>query len=147
MEPLPASSRYETDYNLNNGIATLKINNSLKNDIGDYLVHAENPYGQDQTSCKLLLNLMPNVDENSMVHPDAFKNLEKVPEKQAPFMEQSKMLMPPRVIIPLANVRIKEGEDFCLSSKIDGLPKPKVLKTIRALVLNLYKYSASHRFI
>ena len=127
MEPLPASSRYETDYNLTNGIATLKIKNSLKNDIGDYLVHAENPYGQDQTSCKLLLNLVPDVDKNSMIHPDAFKNLERVPDnKISPVVDKGKILMPPRVIIPLANVRIKEGEDFCLSCKIDGLPKPKV---------------------
>ena len=125
--PLTASSRFETDYNPNNGIGILKINNTLKNDIGDYLVLAENKAGNAHTSCQLRIQLVPNVDENSMINPDSLRLLASPLNHITPeHVDTNKRLIPPCVIIPLSNVKINEGESVRLASKIDGFPKPKV---------------------
>ena len=125
LVPLPASSRLETDYNLSSGIAILKIISTLKSDLGDYLCLSENKVGEDMTSCNLSLDLVPNVDVNSMMNPDAFAYLEHAPKTHInPNLNET--LIPPRVIIPLSHVKIEEGKQFKMACKIDGLPKPKV---------------------
>ena len=37
-------------------------------------------------------------------------------------------MVPPKVIIPLANVNLSEGQPVQLACKIEGLPKPTVRK-------------------
>lgn len=125
-QPLPASTRYETDYNYSNFIATLKISNAQKNDLGHYRVLAENIVGKADTSCKLFVNLLPNIDESPYVNPEAFKFLEAPPVKPENENEPKEHYIPPKVIVPLSNVRISEGENVFLVCKIDGYPKPKV---------------------
>jgi hypothetical protein len=125
---LPASNRYETDYNLSTRICTLKINNAQKNDLGNYLVLAENKAGRDQTFCKIYIDLLPNVDETPLINPDAFRFLE-APQARQPSYDKNddrNRYYPPRVIIPLSNIRIVEGDSAVLACKIDGYPKPKV---------------------
>lgn len=110
-------------------MATLKINSSLKNDFGNYTVFAENKAGKAQTSCKLFITLQPNVDETPLVNPDAFKQLNAPP---MPYIDddqdknKKENYLPPRVIVPLSDVRIKEGENILMICKIVGQPKPKV---------------------
>lgn len=123
---MPASNRYETDYNLSTDIATLSINNALKNDIGNYLVLAENAAGKDQTFCKLYIKTSPNVDETPLVNPDAFKFLESVPARPADEDNEKEKYFPPYVIIPLTDLNLTEGCDVRLACKVDGYPKPKV---------------------
>ncbi len=111
-------------------IGTLKIANSLKNDIGDYTCLAQNIAGQANTSCKLFLDLEPNVDETPIVNPEAFKNLEQplfpINDGKEDTPESSAKLVPPHVIVPLNDTRIKQGDSLLLVCKIDGYPKPEV---------------------
>ncbi len=112
---------------MSNDIGTLKISNAQTNDIGNYLVLAENKAGKDQTYCRLSLKQLPNVDQTPYVNPDSFKFLE--PKKGAeprPDRDQEKY-RPPVVIVPLLNLRISEGDSVKFECKIDGYPKPKVL--------------------
>lgn len=119
------SSRHDLDYT--NDIAVLRILNCQKNDLGDYVVYAENPHGQCETRCKVTIDLLPNIDETPMINPDIFKNLEQplLPQSDA---DDDKNLnyIPPHVIVPLTNVRITEGEPIRLTCKVDGYPKPKI---------------------
>lgn len=123
---MPASNRYETDYNLSTDIALLKISNALKNDIGNYLVLAENKAGKDQTFCKLYIKSSPNVDETPLVNPEAFRLLEAVPVQPVDEDNEKEKYFPPYVIIPLTDLTLIEGCGVRLACKIDGYPKPKV---------------------
>ena len=111
-------------------IGVLKITNAQNNDIGNYLVLAENPLGKDQTFCKLFVNPSPNVDETPLIDPDAFKFLEPSVKpdnnNDEPYKKDRERFFPPRVIIPLTNQIINEGDLVRLAAKIDGYPKPKV---------------------
>jgi hypothetical protein len=123
---LPASNRYETDYNLSTDIAVLRISSAIKNDIGNYLVLAENPAGKDQTFCKLFIKSSPNIDETPMVNPESYKFLEATPIKLEYEDDEKDKYFPPYVIIPLSDLNLSEGIDVRLACKIDGYPKPKV---------------------
>lgn len=94
--------------------------------MGDYLVLAENPYGEDMTSCTLSLNMTPGVDDSSQLNPDSFKELDSGPSGDK--SNENKRLIPPKVVIPLQNAKIEEGNCMRLACKIDGFPKPKVLR-------------------
>lgn len=119
--------RYTTDYDYNTGIASLKIDGAQSNDVGGYLVVAENPAGKDQTNCKVGVTLMPNIDQTPIVNPDAFRFLEH-PAPQRRYEEPEKMA-PPKVVIPLADVKLVEGQAIQLACKIEGVPKPKVFRS------------------
>lgn len=125
---MPASTRFEPEYNLSTCLATLKISNALKNDLGEYTVLAENKAGRDKTSCKLFITMQPNIDETPLVNPEAFKYLEHPFAKPEYDQDRDKKehYYPPRVIVPLSNIRITEGDNILLMCKIDGYPKPKV---------------------
>lgn len=123
---LPASNRYETDHNVINDTGSLKISNLQKNDIGSYYVVAENKIGKVQTDCKLILNNSPNIDQTPYVNPEAFKYLEADPKRLSPKSEIDEKYYPPKVIVPLTDINIKEGEILKFDCKIDGFPKPKV---------------------
>jgi len=121
---------------LSTDIATLKISNLRKSDLGNYLVLAENKAGKDQTFCKLFIKLLPNVDETSLINPEAFKFLEAPKSNnnnENPFNNEVQRYIPPHVIIPLSDMYISEGNYATLLCKIDGFPKPKVNKLTNCL--------------
>lgn len=122
---LPAANRYTSDYDLSTNIATLKIDQALLIDLGDYLVLAENPAGRDQTHCTVFIQQLPNVDSTPMVDPEAFKFLEQ-PVLRKPSLDEAEENQPPTVIIPLHDIKLTEGEPVMLMCKIDGKPRPKV---------------------
>ena len=110
-------------------ICTLRITDANRNDIGNYLVVAENKAGKDQTDCVLSITATSNIDDTPLVNPDAFKYLEHPPATFVPNqnLEDAEKVIPPHVIIPLQDTQIKEGEPVILVAKIDGYPKPKVI--------------------
>lgn len=133
---LPASTRYTTDYELNTNVVTLKIDNAQMNDLGTYIVLAENEAGRDQTFCTVHVQQIPNIDQTPMVNPDAFKFLENPPLRKAlDIDEENENLQPPRVIVPLQDLQLKEGEPVFLICKIDGKPKPKVCGILLNILL------------
>ena len=140
--PLPASNRLITNYNLNSGIVSLKINDVLVGDQGNYTVLAQNRAGQDQTNCVVRINVQPNVDETSMIKPDALKYLETPKDTRGKPDNERENFMPPRFIIPLTNVQINERQLVQLACKVEGYPKPKVNNTLFTLSL-----SVSHLFL
>ena len=124
-KPLFASNRYTTDYDLNTGVVTLKINDAQMNDIGSYYAIAENEAGADQTNCKAFIKQMPSIDRTPMVNPDAFKYLEQ-PVSDRSKKRDIESMNPPKVIVPLADVKLEEGQTVILACKIEGAPRPKV---------------------
>lgn len=124
---LPASTRYTTDYDLNTNVVTLKIADAQMNDLGIYVVLAENEAGRDQTYCTVHIQQIPNIDQTPMVNPEAFRFLENPPmRKPIETDDENDNLQPPRVIVPLQDLQLKEGEPVFFICKIDGKPKPKV---------------------
>jgi hypothetical protein len=95
------------------------------NDVGHYTAVAENIVGKDQTNCNAYVNQMPNIDRTPMVNPDAFRYLEQPSDKNK--RQEVENVMPPKVIVPLSNVKLEEGQSVLLACKIEGLPRPKVL--------------------
>ena len=135
---LPAANRYTTDYDLSSNIVTLKIDNAQMNDLGTYVVLAENDAGKDQTFCTVFVQQMPNIDQTPMVNPEAFKYLDHPPVRKLPDQDENEVLQPPKVIIPLQDLKMKEGEPVLLLCKIEGNPKPKVSK--KKIFLFYYYY-------
>ena len=59
------------------------------------------------------------------MNPDAFKYLGQ-PARHRPADDVQDPMMPPKVIVPLANQILQEGQPIRLVCKIEGLPKPTV---------------------
>ncbi len=129
---LPAANRYTTNYDLSTNVATLKIDNAQMNDLGSYLAFAENIAGKDQTNCSLFVKEIPNIDQTPMVNPDAFRYLEgpKTTNRPIETDDDNENLQPPKVIVPLQDLELNEGEAVILMCKIIGKPKPKVINLI-----------------
>jgi len=98
-------------------------------DGGHYMAVAENEVGHDQTECNAVIKQVPNIDRTPMVNPNAFRYLEHLPTERTP-RDRVDKLTPPKVIIPLTNVKLEEGQSVVLACKIDGNPKPKVIEHI-----------------
>ena len=128
-ELLPASTRYTPNYDLNTGIATLKIDDARLSDIGTYLVVAENIAGKDQTFADTYVLNTANVDQRPLIDPQAFVSLEKVPEPiNYDKPEEMAKGRPPRFIVHLPNeLKLYDGEKVHMKCKVDGYPAPKVL--------------------
>ena len=125
---LPAANRYTTDYDLSTNVATLKIDNAQLKDLGAYVVLAENEAGSDQTTCTVFIQQVPNIDRTPMVNPDAFRYLEnnRYAPKSRNIDEDNTNLVPPRIVVPLKDMELKEEEAVLLICKIEGKPRPKV---------------------
>ena len=109
-------------------MATLRISDTQLNDIGKYLVVAENKAGKDQTSASLYITELPNVDSAPIIPPDAFKSLDNKPEDKEIVVPptKAKTVKPPKFIIPLSEVKVKERNSIKLTCKVEGYPYPQV---------------------
>lgn len=96
------------------------------------MAFAENEVGSDQTSCNVGVKEVPNIDSTPMVNPEAFKYLENHPQER-PKHEETENLRPPKVIVPLSNVKLEEGQSVLLACKIEGYPRPKVALIVKTL--------------
>ena len=123
--PLLASTRFNTKYEPTSGDVDIDVNFVKKIDTGNYICKAVNPYGTDETVTRINILDVPNIDETPLVDPEKFIAL----ESEKPInnnKDNSSQLVPPRVLIPLSDARINEGEPILFSCRIDGFPKPKV---------------------
>jgi hypothetical protein len=76
--PLPASNRLRTRYDIGTKQVLLQINDVRPQDVGEYLVIATNPAGEDSTVGSL--SVLPDkrgVDDRAFVPTDKFRNLER----------------------------------------------------------------------
>lgn len=69
---------------------------------------------------------MPSIDEKAYVNPDAFRFLEQPIAAQTVEPKHAMELKPPKVIIPLTDVKLIEGQPIYLACKIEGSPRPNV---------------------
>jgi hypothetical protein len=126
-KPLAASSRVTPSYDLNTCVSTLKIDNAQMQDIGHYTVIASNEAGQDRSECKVFVDEMPSIDTTPSVDPSAFRFLEHpVADRTERAPDNDEQMVPPKVIVPLSNVKMDEGRNIVLAFKVIGSPKPKV---------------------
>lgn len=120
-----ASNRYKTDYDLNTSVVSLKIESTQLNDVGNYLIVAENEVGKDQTHCSVSIIPESGVDTSPIVNPNAFRYLEQhAPSARG--QEAPDPKVPPKVVVPLRDLNLQEGQSIFLPCKITGLPRPKV---------------------
>ncbi len=127
---LPASLRFNTEYSLPTGTATLTVAGALLPDCGNYTAVAENPAGKAYTTCQVFIKESAGVDTQPLTHPDAFRHLQH-PQSAAEDSQTDddvplNRAKPPRVIHGLPNLRQLEGESVTMACKIDGFPKPTV---------------------
>lgn len=125
-KPLQASNRIRTNFDLQSNVASLKINNALINDAGNYLAYAENEVGSDQTFAEVKVEKVPGIDKTPIVNPDAFKYIEQPSPRSQPTFDENEPMKPPKVLVPLQNVRFTEDEPIYLACKFDGHPKPVI---------------------
>ena len=123
---MPAKTRFTSDHDLFNNLAKLKINDVCPEDAGAYTCIAENTAGTDITTADVFVIKMPDVDQKPIFNPENFKNLAKPNDLPIDLTENVDYFFPPKVIIPLKNIKAKEGTNTMLACKIVGHPKPEV---------------------
>lgn len=114
-------------YDHTTGIASFKISNTQLNDAGVYTAIAENPAGVVNTTSRLTIIPVSSIDTNPIVNPEAFRylNAPHSPARPADANEMGQM-HPPKVIIPLKDIKTKEDQPVNFMTKIIGYPIPKV---------------------
>jgi hypothetical protein len=93
--------------------------------------------GSDETTCKLTVRPVKSVDTRPFVDAERFRPLEHRPSTAGNIDDENQLLRPPKVLVPMNNVRLQEYEPIVLKSVIDaGYPMGKFtwLKNGRPLV-------------
>jgi hypothetical protein len=120
-----ASQRLDIDYNLSTFISTLNIKVTKKIDLGSYRVLAENIAGKAETSCKLLVKELPNIDETAYVNPNSFRPFEQIPKPHMSFDDEGEQ-QPVLIVKPLEDQECYEGDTVNFVCEVRGHPKPQV---------------------
>lgn len=118
-EPLYEGNRFTTKYDLGSRIITLQILAARPDDKGTYTVRATNPVGSDETSCQLNIRPTASIDTRPFVDGERFRPLDHPERLGAPDDEANRLLRPPKVLVPMNNVRLTESEPIILKSIID----------------------------
>jgi hypothetical protein len=126
-----ASTRFTVEYEPITGDIDVFFNYVKNVDTGSYKCKAENIYGSDVTEGTFFIIDGPNIDEQPQtVDPQKYDKLDKpvAPAETNEDLKAKEHLIPPKVIVPLSDVRLSEGETVFLSCKIDaGYPRAKVI--------------------
>lgn len=118
---------FRTDYDHTTGVASFKMANSQLNDAGAYTALAENPAGTANTTSQLTILPVSHIDTTPIVNPDAFRYLNTPPtQSRPPDADELAKIYPPKVIIPLKDIRVNEDQPVSFMTKIIGYPIPKV---------------------
>ena len=84
-QPLAASTRLRTRYDIGTKQVLLQINDVRPQDVGEYTVVAKNPAGEDSTVCSLsVVPDRPGVDDRAFVPEDRFRGLEHPEDQRRP---------------------------------------------------------------
>jgi hypothetical protein len=82
--PLAASTRLKTRYDIGTKQVLLQITDVRPQDVGDYMVIATNPAGEDSTVCTLsVVPDKPGVDDRPFMPTDKFRDLDN-PQGKGP---------------------------------------------------------------
>lgn len=119
-QPLLEGNRFTTTYDIPTRTITLQILNSRPDDQGTYTVRAVNPVGSDETSCKLTIRPTSSIDTRPFVDGARFRPLDNRQRPGGPDDGTSELLRPPKVLVPMNNVRLTESEPILLKSIIDA---------------------------
>ncbi|CAF3840080.1 unnamed protein product, partial [Adineta steineri] len=119
-QPLVAATRFTTKYDIGNQTITLQILASRPDDQGVYTVRATNPAGSDETTCKLNIRPVSSIDTRPFIDADRFRPLENRPSTADNLGDNKQPLRPPKVLIPMNNLRLTEYQPIVLKSIIDG---------------------------
>ena len=121
-----ASMRCDMDYNLSTFISTLNIKSTKPLDAASYRVLAENIAGKAETSCKLFIESVPNIDETAYVNPDSFRSLEFIPKPNLSYDSEDGDKQPILIVRPLEDQECFEGDSVSFICEVKGHPKPQV---------------------
>jgi hypothetical protein len=153
--PLIASNRLRTRYDVDTKQVLLQINDVRPQDIGEYVVVATNPAGEDSTVGSLgILPDKSGVDDRPFVPTDKFRNLDHPQGQRRPLEivpgvgdqpdkhrklnplspltkpgegEVPEEKRPPHVIVPLKDSDLEELMPVILTATIDaGVPMATV---------------------
>lgn len=113
-------NRFTTTYDIGTRIITLQILASRPDDQGTYTVRAVNPVGSDETSCKLTIRPTSSIDNRPFVDGTRFRPLDNRPQSGTLGPDGNEALRPPKVLVPMNNVRLTESEPILLKSIIDA---------------------------
>jgi hypothetical protein len=119
---LPASLRFATDFSMPTGQANLTVTSTLLTDCGNYTAVAENPQGKAYSSSQVFIKEASGLDATPFSKHDQPRQYDSLPEDDVP-LNRAK---PPKVILPLQNLKIVEGEPILMGCKIDGYPRPRL---------------------
>lgn len=123
-QPLIASQRIMTSYNLHSGVATLIIENGNSNDTGTYKCVACNVAGTEETTAKLVIMKAPGIDDTSYVDPDVLRKLNHVlPAIRPEDLHDDKYKKPYFVKVP-KDQEVPEGAFVRLDCLAFGRPAP-----------------------
>jgi hypothetical protein len=138
-QPLNEGNRFRTHYDIPSKTIFLTVAGAREDDSGIYRLVAQNPSGQEETSCEVNVDVnQPNIDQRSFVPQTAFDKLEKPLYKlnnvtsgvdQTSFFNQD-------LFRPLDERNIKHpsaivgGEDSDAAMPVSG---PKVLTPLRPI--------------
>jgi len=145
-QPIVASNRLNTEYNLNTGVAKLKINDTVLTDAGVYSVLAENKAGSDQTNGRLDIIKDTGIDDKPIFNYPPHSVRARAPSPQMPATmrgpspalrsvpdvtyvppdDEGRAYEPPKVIIPLKDIKVQEGPAVNFMCKIIGFPIPTI---------------------
>ncbi|CAF1249473.1 unnamed protein product, partial [Adineta ricciae] len=77
-QPLPEGNRFRTHYDIPSKTIFLTVAGAREDDSGTYRLVAQNPTGQEETTCEVTVDInQPNIDQRSFVPQKAFDKLEK----------------------------------------------------------------------
>lgn len=127
--------RFNTNYVIPTGIASLTVTGTLLTDCGNYTAVAENPAGKAYTTSQIFVKESAGIDNAPITSPEAFRYLNK-PKSHGKYESQDESqtdddvplnrAKPPKVIHGLPHLKVIEGEPVVMACKIDGFPKPTV---------------------
>jgi len=127
-EPLPASNRLSSDYDLHTSIASLKVADSRPDDVGRYTAMGENEVGMDNTWCEAFVVNTSNIDRTPLVDPKSFMYLER-PVAHEPRVIDETTGRPARFTVHLpSQIRLAEGgQGLNVKCRLDGYPVPSLV--------------------
>ena len=145
---MAASTRLRTRYDIGTKQVLLQINDARPHDIGEYVVIATNPAGQDSSVCSLSVSpdkpgvddrpfvptdrfsklehtrrpieIVPGVDLQPFISPETFLKLNAIPSTTKPEGEIPEEKRAPRVIQPLTECALEELMPVLLTTIIDA---------------------------